>query len=766
MKNSTISGNGFRLSVITERLLRVEVEKGNRFIDIPTQRVTNRQFSQPAFTTEESGVRITVRTDRAVFVFDKSRLRIKSVTLQNGRTVTRFGKGNLKGTRRTLDGTNGPVPLADGLISTSGVSVLDDSTSLQLGHGGEILPRETAGSDLYYFAYGQDYRGCIQDFFRLSGQVPLVPRFALGNWWSRYKAYTQEEYIVLMQRFIDEKIPITVATVDMDWHWVDVRGRFGKQFKSGWTGYSWNTDLFPDYQVFLRWLKDHNFKVTLNLHPADGVAPFEDRYEAMAKEMGVTTGERIPFDIADPKFVDAYFKVLHHPYEKTGVDFWWIDWQQGKKSRFKGLDPLWALNYYHYRDNREEGKRPLILSRYAGVGSHRFPLGFSGDTTISWRCLNFQPYFTANATNVGYTWWSHDIAGHHMGRRDDELYLRWIQFGIFSPIMRLHSTSNEFMGKEPWKFRYDVRELTQNLLRLRHRLIPYIYSMNSRTHRDGIALIEPIYYQYPGNSEAYGVKNQYFFGSELIVAPITRKTDPRTNMACVKVWLPKGRYTDIFNGYIYEGGKTVAMYRGIENIPVLAKEGAIIPMASEGETNDWRNPADMTVQIYRGNNTFRLYEDQGEDNTFEAGVSCITEFAVAESKNELKFVIHQPEGDVSHLPAKRNYTLQFRDIASCDSIEVVSNGIKKDFSYDARKATEVCLRGITPDETIEVTLKNPVAKTNDDLKEQLIECISKFQCSFAYKKRVFGKFIDHPESGVKCKYAFFGPITELLNLKR
>ncbi len=129
--------------------------------------------------------------------------------------------------------------------------------------------------------------------------------------------------------------------------------------------------------------------------------------------------------------MNAYFDILHKPYEKDGVDFWWIDWQQGRKSDVNGLDPLNALNHYHYLDNAENGDIPLILSRYGGIGSHRYPLGFSGDTAISWKVFDFQPYFTANAANAAYTWWSHDIGGHHMGYRDDDLYIRWLQFGVF-----------------------------------------------------------------------------------------------------------------------------------------------------------------------------------------------------------------------------------------------------------------------------------------------------------------------------------------------
>lgn len=116
------------------------------------------------------------------------------------------------------------------------------------------------------------------------------------------------------------------------------------------------------------------------------------------------------------------------------------------------LDPLWLLNHYHYQDSCKNAEGGVILSRYAGPGSHRYPVGFSGDTIISWNSLRFQPYFTATASNIGYSWWSHDIGGHMLGDYDEELQTRWLQFGVFSPITRLHSSRSPFNSKEPWFF--------------------------------------------------------------------------------------------------------------------------------------------------------------------------------------------------------------------------------------------------------------------------------------------------------------------------
>ena len=774
-----------RFSIITDRLLRVEVDKNGAFTDEPTQSVICRNFATPQYKIVEDGNTIIIITTKTIFKYDLKKEVMTGISVRGGKNLTEFKSGNLKGTYRTLDMTTGPIDLGDGIMSRNGVAVYDDAKSLLLKEDGTIGERAKTLKDEYYFAYGHDYRGCLKDFFSLAGQVPLVPRYSLGNWWSRYKAYTQQEYMDLMNKFVEKDIPITVATIDMDWHWVDVKQRFGKSGGKptlnphapdfilqgdGWTGYSWNTELFPDYKGFLKWLQDHNFKVTVNLHPAQGVRFFEDMYEDFAKRMGVdpATRQKIPFDITDPDYVDAYFNILHKPYEDDGVNFWWIDWQQGKNTKVKNLDPLWALNHYHTLANDKGSNRPLILSRFAEVGSHRYPLGFSGDTKICWEALDFQPYFTSTATNVGYTWWSHDIGGHMGGSKDDELYTRWIQYGLYSPIMRLHSTSNEFMGKEPWKHSFEAETIAVDVLRQRHAMIPYLYSMNYRTHKHSLALVEPMYYPYPENNEAYEVPNQYFFGSELMVAPITKKRNPNTNLAEVEVWLPKGRWTDIYTGTIYEGDKKIKMYRGLESIPVFAKEGAIIPLSTDDRNNDSSNPKDMTIRIYRGTNTFDLYEDDGESNEFKNGNFAITKFRVREAVRDMIFEIRPAEGNCSTLPLRRNYTLIFEDIVSADEITVTSKGkaIKFDVAYKGGK-TIITLKGITPKQGVDISFKEIVAKQNKDKREQIIDLVTKYQLGVNMKLLKFNSFIKdiYGKSLPDCEDYFKGPIKEVMEQK-
>lgn len=732
-----------RVSIITNSLIRIENQADGKFCDMPTQTVLCRKFNTPEYRLTRNDETIIIETNKVEFTINKGKL--VKVKLFDGRIVTDFKSGNLKGTRRTLDMTFGKVSLGDGVISRSGIAVLDDSTTLLLLDDGtvkprkDVLKRDTNGSDIYYFAYGNDYNRAIRDYYSLTGMTPLIPRFALGNWWSRYKAYKQEEYLSLMKRFKDEKIPITVATVDMDWHYTDVVERFGKEAEKynrpknpftlitgcylnpGWTGYTWNKELFPDYREFLKELHDNNYKVTLNLHPAEGMRFYEAGYREFAEFMELDPNERKPieFDITDKKFIEGYFRFLHHNYENDGVDFWWLDWQQEKTTKIDGLDPLWALNHYHSLDlKRDDNKRQLTLSRFAGYGSHRYPLGFSGDTSISWSELKFQPYFTATASNIGYSWWSHDIGGHHFGKRDDELYIRWVQFGVFSPILRLHSSKNEFLSKEPWKFGSEAQRIVTEFLRLRHKLIPYIYTMNHRTSVDGIPLIKPMYYDYPEQEEAYRVKNEYFFGSELIVCPITESCDKKLMQGGADAWLPDGRYTDIFTGRRYTGGSSLRMYRDKDTIPVLAKAGAIIPLSADGFNNDWKNPETLEILAFSGNGSFKLYEDDGETENYKSGQYAETLFEIKEYKGDIIFTINPAEGDCSVIPQERSYIIKFKNIKYADA-----NG----FDCGFEDCFYVKVNVVSPCKKVEIKLSNIIEIKNPPKKELLIELVSRLQ---------------------------------------
>ena len=720
--------NDLRISLLTPRLLRVEKAA---FTDLPTQTVLNRDFSQVQYTLREQGRMLFVQTEENCFQVNLASGKVVKVTFVEGYYTKNIGRGQMPGTARTLDQANGKVRLQKGITAREGVAVMDDSKSLLLNPDGTIAPRPKC-SDRYYFAYGKDYLRQLRDFYRLTGAVPLIPKFALGNWWSRYRAYTQEEYRSLMQTFIDRQIPITVATIDMDWHWVDVLQRFGPDAKPGkagskeellynnllpgWTGYSWNTELFPDHKELLSWLHEKGFKVPLNVHPSQGIRFFENAYENACRRLGKdpATREIIPFDPTDAQFMQVYFEELHHPLEAEGVDFWWLDWQQGKNTKIPGLDPLWALNHYHTQDGARNGKRPLILSRYAGLGSHRYPLGFSGDTHVTWKSLDFQPYFTNTAANAGYSWWSHDIGGHMLGVQDDELYLRWLQYGVFSPINRLHSSNSEFMGKEPWKRSWQVEKIAEQFLRLRHKLIPYLYTANYRTHTAGEPVCMPLYYRHQC-PQAYEAKNEYYFGSQLLVSPITKPAHRKLNLGCADTWLPEGRWTDIFTGRIYNGGQWVRMYRDMDAIPVLAKAGAIVPMYRSADSNDLSLQQDLEIHLWRGNGSYELYEDDGISMDYQKGAFAITTFTLEEEGGTLRLTITPPADKCGLLPKQRKMYLKFRDV----------------------ETEEQCI--LVEDQPVSVLLTDVKCRQNPSREELQGNLLTRIQGRNAWKSRTFKK---------------------------
>ncbi|KAE9636249.1 DUF5110 domain-containing protein [Defluviitalea raffinosedens] len=743
---NVVQGDCYRFTILTPYLIRMEYDEKGKFEDRASQTVINRNFEPQNFQVMDDEQGLQIITEGIHLTYDKKKFSPNGLTVKVKGNLTAYHSvwhyldpvKDLGGTARTLDEADGPVKLEPGVLSRNGFSVLDDSKSFLIGEDGWPVPRENDSIDLYFFGYGRNYLRCLKDFYRLTGFVPLLPKYALGNWWSRYYPYTEESYKKLIEHFEEEKIPLTVAVLDMDWHLVDIPSRFG----SGWTGYTWNKELFPDPKGFMDWLHKKGYHITLNVHPADGVRAHEEMYEDMAKELGVDYKNEIPiqFDLTDPDFVKAYFKYLHHPNEEAGVDFWWIDWQQGSKSKIEGLDPLWMLNHFHYLDMKRNGKRSLILSRYAGVGSHRYPIGFSGDTVISWESLRFQPYFTATASNIGFCWWSHDIGGHMFGKRDDELITRWLQFGIFSPIMRLHSTRNLFAGKEPWRYNAIAHEVMNNFLRLRHNMIPYLYTMNYRCHMEAEPLIQPMYYQYPERDEAYEVKNQYYFGSELIVAPVTDPMDPKLQLACVKVWLPEGIYIDFFNGRIYDGDRYVEMYRGLDTIPVLAKAGAIIPMRYE-ETydNDLGNPMDLNIRVFAGDSGhFSLYEDDGISLDYTQGACVKTDMYL--DWQEGVFCIKGAKGKLDLIPQKRNYRLSFVGFADCDEISVELDGDKIPYakSYDMDQNTLIIdLEGANVTKELKVQFGQKLNLAVNNIEKDLYHLLNQAQIEYQLKEKIY-----------------------------
>lgn len=760
-EENCVVGKKYRFTVLSSKLIRMEYSSEGVFEDRASQKFFYRDFPKCEFeATIQNGI-LNINTEHLTLTyntllpFSNESLSVKLKT--SPATAWQYGDEfeTLAGTYRTLDQADGEIPLEQSVCSRNGFSVLDDSNSFVLGEDGWIEKRAASSLDLYFFGFGYDYQDAVKALYKLTGAPPLLPNYALGIWWSRCHKYTQQEYTDLIEDFKSNKIPLSVAVIDFDWHIREIpEDKLDPDADvDGWTGYSWNKELFPNYKEFLEYLHQNKIKTTLNLHPADGICPHEDMYDEMATAMGIdpATKKRVPFNVVSKDFMEKYFDILHHPYEKDGVDFWWMDWQQGGNCfwmkqddpyyHLVDLDPLWFLNHLHILDIKKNGKRPMLLSRYSGIGSHRYPVGFSGDVYSTWKNLDFQPYFTASASNIGYSWWSHDIGGFMRGYFNSELYTRWLQFSVFSPIFRIHASSvgGEFIRKEPWLHKEPFASVLKKYMLMRHELFPYIYTMNKRNHTDLEPIIKPLYYLYPQNSEAYEFKNQYFFGSELMICPITKPVNKMTDMASVNAWLPKGDWFDFNLGLHYhsKANRKVKLSRYIDEYPILAKAGAIVPQfIYEGNGNKIDLAKKVKVSVFPcASNKFALYEDGGDGFEYQNGKFVTTEMSL-EWGDEPIFNIAAPKGDLTLLPDSREWNISFKGFNKNIKPKLLINNKEVGFeSYYNPSAQSVELT-FNADKSDEITVKVSGDKLITDNESVLPRCyeILRHSNTSIYKK--------------------------------
>ena len=254
--DAIVAGDKYRFTILTDGLLRFEWSEDGKFEDRASTFAINRELAVPDFYVWDRGHGIEVVTKRFHVTYDKKKFSAEGFKINLKGNVTgswTYGQeiSNLGGTTRTLDGVNGRTGLGPGVLSRDGIAVLDDSKSMLFESDGWIAGRRNEKDiDQYIFLYGRDYREAVRAYYALSGSQPLLPRFAMGNWWSRYHAYDEKEYLELHDHFEKDDVPMNVAVVDMDWH--TVWNRPGGI--NGWTGYTWNRDLFPDPEGFFRGL--------------------------------------------------------------------------------------------------------------------------------------------------------------------------------------------------------------------------------------------------------------------------------------------------------------------------------------------------------------------------------------------------------------------------------------------------------------------------------------------------------------------------------
>ena len=699
------SGNA-RFTVLTPQLIRMEWSADGQFEDRATLTFVNRETPVPEFKVRESKSKLTITTPALTLTYLKngkfSDKNLKAVFTLNGKEVVwtpgMENPQNLLGTTRTLDGADGSKlkePMEQGILSRAGWSLIDDSQRHVLTPDGseweewvEARP-EGDRQDLYLFAYGHDYKQALADYALVAGRAPMPPKYTLGYWWSRYWQYSDNEFVDLVNKLKSMDVPIDVLIVDMDWHetWGlrksnSPKDEYGQRI--GWTGYTWQKELFPSPANFLKWTENEELKVALNLHPASGIQPYEAVYDDFTKEYGWSEkGKSVPFKIDERKWAEAYFKTVLEPMERDGVDFWWLDWQQWKESKYTpGLSNTFWLNhtFFNHAERQNPGLRPFIYHRWGGLGSHRYPLAFSGDTYATWPMLAYLPYFTATASNVNYGWWGHDIGGHmfHKTQKatDPELYTRWLQYGVFTPIFKTHSTKDPRIERCIWCFP-DHMFLMRDAIRLRYTLAPYIYNAARENYDTGVGMCRPMYYDYPESDKAYETSEQFMFGNDILATTITQPVDSITGLAPRTIWFPEGAWFDCATGSMYEGGRTEELHYTLAENPHYAKAGSIIPM-NPATVKNLQQPCDTLVLTFipGGDGQLRHYEDDGMSQQYKTNYA-VTTVSKKQEGNTVRVRISPREGSFAGASDSRSYELRFPAVFPPKSVKV--NG--KELAY-------------------------------------------------------------------------------------
>lgn len=669
---TVFQGKTYRITILSERLIRLEYNLNGQFLDLPTEFAVNRNFPTPQLKVEEDEKYLEIVSKYFALLYVKEKpfagpkyapdANLK-IVLKNTDRIWYFDHPearNFMGTAMEIGENNKRTKLSKGLYSLDGFASIDDSESLVIMNDGTLFKPTERRVDTYVFLYRKDFGLCLQDYFTLTGFPPLVPRYSLGIWWNRDKIYTADDAYLLLKAFNKYKIPISVLLLSEFWHLKDA-----KDYNLYKTGFTFDTGLFPNPKLFLQNMHEHNVRVGINIDPTEGIMKHEAKYLEIANLLGVNTKKTIPFNIFDKKFLDVYFKILINPLSDLGVDFFWIDYK-------KDLYSLRALNYYHTKFGRSFDKRSLILSRNSLSASHRYPISYSGETLVSWDTLSYLPRFNSTASNIGVSFWSHDVGGFKNGIEDSELYTRYVEFSTFSPIFRFSARRGMYYKREPWLWDNNTYNIVKDYCLLRHRLIPYLYTEAYNYSKKGLPIIQPLYYYYPEIYDEPFYQNEYYFGEELLIAPITKPKEYVMNRSVERVFLPKGTWYDFKTGKKFLGNKRYVVFYKDEDYPVFAKAGSIIPLSILGDDiNSTLNPTDMEIHIFPGkSNVYNLYEDDGITEHYREGFYTITSIDYNYLANNFTVIIRPVEGKTGIIPLKRNYKIRFRNTRKADNVDI------------------------------------------------------------------------------------------------
>ena len=668
-EDCTFKGNKYRITVLSDVLLRFEYSETGKFNDYPTIFAINRNFAKkPVFTVKQDEKYINITNDYFILEYSKEKPYIASklvpdsnlrITLKGTDKLWYFGNPevkNLKGSAYSFDNKSN-INLSKGLYNLDGFASIDDTMSPVFISDGTIKKNPSDALDVYVFIYKNDFQKALDSYFELTGKPSFIPRYALGVCWNKNEDYTEEELKDIISNFNKINIPLSSILLGSKWN----LNKEGKTLSN----YKFDNEKYKNLEQTINDIHQKNVFLGVTINPKNGITPYDNGYQSLKTKLNIIKDGVIPINVYNTVILETF---LNETLTNLNIDFIKIDEITEDK-----IKTFMLIHYIYKNLSKNMQRRGLIFSRNPGIASHRYPALYSGNTKVSWKTLKYLPYFNITSSNLGLSYYSHDIGGYEGGVEDSELYTRYVQFGTYSPVFRFSSKEGRYYKREPWKWDIFTESIVKDYIRIRHRLIPYIYSEMYKYSKDGINLIKPLYLDYEKILDEPLYKNEYHFGKELFVCPITEPKDKVMNRVVHRMYLPEGTWYDFKTGKKFPGGKRYVTFYKDEDYPVYAKSGAIVPMAilDENNLNSVKPPEKMEIQVFPGvSNNYDLYEDDGVTNLYKEGYYIVTNIDYNYRKNNYTLILRPTQGKTGIIPDKRDYKIKFRNTKRPEYVKV------------------------------------------------------------------------------------------------
>ena len=710
-KDNVIQGKKYRFSLLTDRLVRLEYSSSGKFEDRPTNRVVYRNFKKVEHTITKSETLMQVITPNFTINYDMEKNFVGSkvtpgstlkITVNNTDHSWYYNHPDAKnmGTvTYSLDDFKGRVKFDKGLYSMDGFAYIDDSNSYVIDSSGNFVKRDFEEMDLYVFIYQKDLGYCLKDYYQLCGSPLMLPRYAFGNCWYKDAKYTTKDIISVLDKFRENEIPLSTFLLGNKWH-------------SDKEPIIFDNSLIDVQSVYSN-LNSNGVKLGVTIEPDVKIPNGGACYQSLSKVLG--TGNSIGFIPLDSNKLNTYSSYVMGNLINSGVDVFNVDYNNVKDKSSLSIFNHYCSAFYTLRTNR----RSFILSRNHNIAMHRLGVIYTGRTLVDWNTLSILPRYYSSASNMGISYICSATGGFYKGIEDFELYIRYIQLGVFSPLLILASDDGKYYRREPWRFSESQKEIIKKYLVLRNKLIPYIYSESYSYFKNGSPLIQPLYYMYPKIYDEPMYANQYLFGSQMLICPITKKKNAIMNRVVQRIFIPEGIWYELDSGKKYLGNKYYMSFYKDDDYPAFCREGSIIVMSRDKNTN---NPINLEIDVFPGKNgEYNLYEDDGISNNYLSNTGAITNYKFNYDKSKYELII-TPGGRQGLVPDIRNYRIKFRNTNGASiSVTDGANNIAAT-AFLEKNDLVIDVNGVSSGTSIVVTvsgdnLENSTLKViNDDIR--------------------------------------------------